>query len=748
MAGEESLDAETQDELWTQAVRICREFEADWRRGGRPDFGEFLTRIHVGQRSVLFAELVDIDIRYRTAAGEVASIAEYRARYPEVVTTADTIRAEETQEKKLFLGRLRQIGNFRLVEMVGSGEFGVVWKAKDLKLEREVAIKLPTDRSLTREYEAEFFHEAKSAARLSHQGIVPVFEYGIHHGFAFIVTEFVHGVTLKEWIRQKTITPRDAAELCEKIADALQHAHENGVIHRDLKPGNILIEKTGRPRITDFGLAKRLGTMTTVAGSGVVVGTYAYMSPEQATGESLEIDARSDVYSLGVLLYELLAKKLPFSNDLRIVVSQILNQKPQPLTELSLGIPESLAGICEKCLEKKPEDRYQSASELRDDLLRYLSDQPTLIKGPRQANSDSGTQRRRLLRLVAIGLMLISTVPISSYMMYRIAEGPPAEAANSEVDRTFEVIVPTSPAGSVYSVVMIDPVTGEPRYDQSSLRVLNSHLPVSLLPGLYQVNVSYNEADGIRRHSVYRTVPGKSMASGGVSWRDSPVSASGTVHWPVIDLPPVDVANDMVYVKGTDSFTVNGPQGSRTYEVSPFYVSSRLFTFGDFQNLRPGEDGWDKSMPATKQPPELPMPCRCDAALHWAEESGGRLLTELEFAWLAHLAMNAHQNQMSPSDVFEIPVDQMLPGQQHRRIEGILNGSREWTSTWVHSPMITSERRIVTPENIPADQFRVIRGVDVEQLPDAKFKYNQVFEAGNINKHYPNVGFRIARSAM
>ncbi len=692
MAEDEFLSADVRPDLWTQIARVCREFEAAWRRGERPDLGKYLSYISADQKSVLFEELVNIEIRFRTAKGESPTIDEYRMRYPEIVTTADTVRAEETQEKRLFLGGLRQIGNFQLLAEVGSGEFGVVWKAFDRKLERDVAIKLPSERSLTREYEAEFFHEAKSAARLSHHGIVQVFEYGIHHGFAFIVTEFVEGVTLREWVRQRTITPREAAELCEKIAEALEHAHEKRVVHRDLKPGNILIEKSGRPRITDFGLAKRLGTMTTVAGSGVVVGTYAYMSPEQALGESIEIDARSDIYSLGVMLYELLAKKLPFTNDPRLIVHQILNQKPQPLRELSRDIPESLADICHKCLEKKPEDRYQSASELRDDLLRYLSDQPTLIKVPKPVNVGSRIEWSRLRLLVILGLMLVSTVPPISYILYRIAAGPTAEAANSEVDRTYQVIVPTSPAGSVFSAVLIDPLTGEPQFEQSPLTVFNSHVPVNLPPGLYEVSVLYNEADGIRRHSVYRTVPGKSMVSGGVSWRDSHVSALGVVHWPVIDLPPVDVANDMVYVKGTNAFTISGPEGPKTYEVKPFYVSSRLFTFGDFQSLRPGDDGWDKSLPATKQPPELPMPSRYDAALHWAEVSGGRLLTELEYAWLVHLAMNAHQYQKSPSDVFEVPYDQMLQGQHHRRIEGILNGSREWTSTWVNSPMVTCEQ--------------------------------------------------------
>ena len=264
------------------------------------------------------------------------------------------------------------IGRFQLVRELGRGSFATVWQATDEELGRSVAVKILHDSRLTPEDVERFTLEAKAVGRLSHPGIVPVYDTGVDHQEGtvsrhYIVSQLIEGATLSEWASGEKPDARQVAVICRQVAEAVAHAHENGIVHRDLKPENILMDKEGNPFVTDFGLASISELQLTQ--DNITQGTVAYMSPEQACGEATEV---SDVFSIGIVMFELLTGELPFRGT-RILecMNSLLNDDVRPPRKYRPEIPRDLETICLKCLQKDPSDRYQSARELADDLVRF-----------------------------------------------------------------------------------------------------------------------------------------------------------------------------------------------------------------------------------------------------------------------------------------------------------------------------------------------------------------------------------------
>ena len=273
--------------------------------------------------------------------------------------------------------RLPRLGRFELKMAVGRGAFGTVYRALDKELDRAVAVKLPRSGQFAgQEDEDRFIREARSVAQLNHPGIVPVFEVGRSDEFPYVVSEFVDGITLADELTARRYGFREAAELVVQVAEALAHAHEQGVVHRDLKPSNIMLTFDGKARLMDFGLAKREAGEVSMTLEGQVLGTPAYMPPEQAAGEARHVDGRSDIYSLGVILYELICGELPFRGASRMLMNQVMHDEPRAPRSLNDRIPRDLETICLKAMAKEPHRRYPTAGELADDLKRYLAGQP------------------------------------------------------------------------------------------------------------------------------------------------------------------------------------------------------------------------------------------------------------------------------------------------------------------------------------------------------------------------------------
>lgn len=271
----------------------------------------------------------------------------------------------------------RRVGQFELLEEIGRGGTGVVYRARHVNLDRLVALKLIQDIA-GREQILRFQSEAEAAAHLQHPNIVQIYEVGEKDGYSYISLELVDGGSLADRMAQSPLEPDDAARLLVHIARAMEYAHAQGVVHRDLKPANILLTKNGEPKIADFGLAKRSWEHERArTRTGTILGTPGYMAPEQALGNNEAVGPAADVYALGTILYELLTGHAPFhASNLLETLEQVRFLEPVPPRRIRPRLSLDLETICLKCLRKQPESRYRSAGEFADDLQRYLSQEP------------------------------------------------------------------------------------------------------------------------------------------------------------------------------------------------------------------------------------------------------------------------------------------------------------------------------------------------------------------------------------
>lgn len=273
---------------------------------------------------------------------------------------------------------------FELLHEIGRGGMGVIWKARQKGLDRLVAIKMILASHLASDTQVDrFTAEAKTMARLHHPNIVGIHETGEVNGQHYFVMEYIAGRSLAEANRSRRLEPEQAARQAATVAQAVAYLHSQGVVHRDLKPSNILLDEAGQPYVTDFGLVKMLDSSSHMTSTGVIVGTPAYMAPEQAAGRASQVGPLSDVYGLGAILYELLTGRPPFHEDNPLdTLVQVIESEPTRPRLLNPRIPRNLEMICLRCLEKAPEERYPSAQALADDLERYLNGEPVEARPP------------------------------------------------------------------------------------------------------------------------------------------------------------------------------------------------------------------------------------------------------------------------------------------------------------------------------------------------------------------------------
>lgn len=281
-----------------------------------------------------------------------------------------------TSESVPFAGAT--IGHYRIVSPLGAGGMGEVYLAHDTTLDRPVALKvLPAEVARDRERMGRFIQEAKAASALSHPNVAHVYEIGEHEGLWFIAMEYVEGRTVEQLLRERRVSSAEICDVGFQVADALQAAHAKGIVHRDIKPGNIMVTTRGQAKVLDFGIAKIIPRSSSSEGddrltspqtaTGVVLGTGPYMSPEQALGRP--VDQRSDLFSLGVVLYQMATGSPPFSGRTPGEnFDRLLHAEPDPVTHSNAAIPGELERAILKCLRKAPEERYQSAADLQADL--------------------------------------------------------------------------------------------------------------------------------------------------------------------------------------------------------------------------------------------------------------------------------------------------------------------------------------------------------------------------------------------
>ena len=296
----------------------------------------------------------------------------------------------------------KNISHYKILEKLGEGGMGVVYKAEDTKLKRTVALKFLTPQALGSEEErTRFVYEAQAAAALNHPHIATIYEIDEVKGETFIAMEYVDGQSLKEKIESGQPKLDETLDIAIQVAEGLWEAHERGIVHRDIKPGNIMVTSKGQAKIMDFGLAK-LAEQTQLAKTDTTMGTVAYMSPEQARGEA--VDYRTDIWSLGVVLYELLTRQRPFSGEYdAAILYSIVNEEPVPATQINTAIPAEVEGVINKALQKQIEDRYPSMQEMLDDLkqIRWRLDSG--------AQRPLGVTKKRLQRMPLRKTVLILT---------------------------------------------------------------------------------------------------------------------------------------------------------------------------------------------------------------------------------------------------------------------------------------------------------------------------------------------------
>ncbi len=365
-----------------------------------------------------FATVVNFDRpRESLMADKLDETIEHSSNKSRLTSPAETIAAPAQQHRS---DQPTQIGSYSIVCEIARGGMGIVYRATDKRLKRDAAIKVIRAGTSSPEDSRRFLIEAQASAQLDHTNIVPVFESGEFEGQHFIALAFVDGSNLWAQIANRPMRDREAAMLFIDICDAIQYAHSKGIIHRDLKPQNILITQDGKPRVTDFGLAKSTHSDSSLTREGTVMGTPSYMPPEQALGQVERVNEQSDIYSIGATLYAALTTRPPFqaANPIE-TIRQVVESEPISPSALNVNVAKDLETICLKALQKEPSRRYASAGEMQADLQRFIRGEPILAR--RSSSIEKAWRWCRRNRLASSAIAAATTVLLGTAAISTLA---------------------------------------------------------------------------------------------------------------------------------------------------------------------------------------------------------------------------------------------------------------------------------------------------------------------------------------
>lgn len=656
-----------------------------------------------------------------------------------------------------------ELGKYRLETLIGRGGFGEVWKAYDPTLHRYVAVKTPRqDKQFTSAELLNFQREAQKLAMLGRvPGIVSVFECGDHNGRPYIASDFMEGESLQARLAQGSLSYVESAELVANVAEALNRMHLQGLVHRDIKPQNILLDSEGRPFVADFGMCTTEEEQ--LREGHATLGTLAYMSPEQARGESQRTDGRADIYSLGVVLYRMLTGRLPFvGSQPSEYIDQVLHREPRPPRSINPDIPTELERICLKCLRKSVADRYTTANDLAEDLRNFC----VSVAGPvRQAGLRRplfehlrGNRRALLATAASIGAVAGGGLLIGRLW--------PAPERTEELPGTVPVPPPppsdpvpvtieSEPPGAKLVIHPVNYATG--LLEPENRIVVDGVTPVELdlRPGDYLV-VAYLE-DG-RFHEVYRHVPAPTETGLKMGFNHffSKVR-DGRNLLPQIEIPHADVAAGMSPIPGHPAFVLPPhyeTEQLRRFSVPDFYVAPYEYTQGQRRNMlsEAHERRRDDHIVDGENFP-LRSKYSFDHFVQIAEIEGKRLLTSLEFYYVATnggtTRFPSGNTITSEADAGIAPVG--VPDWDHTGhttpVFGLCSGVAEWVDT---QPLVVIPGRKAEMLPIHRNYFVIKGGTDQTLLGNMEVseevrnpRVQIVRDRGTMS---PGLGCRFARS--